>query len=349
MKSEPPKPISTIVGGILKNTGLLAAALAVCALASEGMVRLFIDDGRSYELEMWKYARDVKVRDLRPAFGHRHAPHRQARLMGVDVRTNRYGIRGPEIEQTAAPGVARIAFVGDSTTLGWGVAEEQTFVNQVIEALNRRGHRVDGFNLGVGNYNTRQELSLFREVGLPLEPDIVALTYFINDAEPMPAYSDETWLDLHSAAWIVFRYRLDSLIRSFGERPDWRHYYRNLYADDAAGWRDTQAALTQFAARTRKAGAALLVFHLPELRKLKPYPFADITEKVRRAVEAEGVRFIDLLPAVENLDPASLWVTGPDPHPNARANSAFAGAMTRELLPVLDSLCRDKAKGCRSE
>ncbi|UYN97264.1 MAG: SGNH/GDSL hydrolase family protein [Enhydrobacter sp.] len=349
MSQQPKSPKASRTGGAIKNIGLLLAVLALGAFTFEGMVRLVVDDGLSYELEMWKYARDVKQRDMRPEFGHRHAPDRAANLMRVDMRTNRLGIRGPDIAPTAAPGVARIAFVGDSTTLGWGVAEKETFAHQVVADLARQGRKVDGFNLGVGNYNVRQELSLFREVGVPLKPDIVVLTYFINDAEPLPAYGAQSWLDLNSAAWIVLRYRLDTLIRSFGERPDWKEYYRGLYRDDAAGWKDTQKALGEMIRASRDIGARIVVFHLPELRELSPYPFADVTDKVRKAVEAQGVPFVDMLPAVEKLDPASLWVTVPDPHPNGRANTAFTAVMTRELLPLLDELCRKERKGCKGE
>ena len=70
-----------------------------------------------------------------------------------------------------------------------------------------------------------------------MKPDIVVLTYFINDGEPMPTYPKESWLDLHSAAWIVLNYRLDSLIRQFGPRPEWKKYYRDLYEDNAPGWK----------------------------------------------------------------------------------------------------------------
>ena len=51
-----------------------------------------------------------------------------------------------------------------------------------------------------------------RFLRMEAKPDIVVLTYFINDAEPIPTYPKESWLDLHSAAWIVLNYRLDSLI-----------------------------------------------------------------------------------------------------------------------------------------
>jgi lysophospholipase L1-like esterase len=330
----------------IANTLLVVVLSAVCLLLLEGMTRLVLDDGMLYELEMWRYARDVKVRDYRPDLGHRHRPNADARLMGVDVRTDSRGFRSTEIPATAPGGVARIAFVGDSTTLGWGAAQNETFAHRVIETLQKGGRKVDGFNLGVGNYNTRQELTLFRDVGVGMKPDIVVLTYFINDAEPMPRYGKTNWLDEHSAAWVVANYRVDSLMRQMGEAPDWKRYYRELYDDKAPGWTATRRALLGFADTSREIGAQLVVFNLPELRELKPYPFSDVTAKVAADVKALGVPFIDLLPAFENLQPSTLWVTVPDPHPNGRAMDVAAKAMLPEITSVLDRLCREKQKGC---
>jgi lysophospholipase L1-like esterase len=328
------------------NLLLILVASLLCLFAVEGLTRLVLDDGMLYELEMWKYAREVKMRDTRPDLGHRHRPQAQARLMGVDVRTDSRGLRGAEIADKPASGVARIAFVGDSITLGWGVAEKETFAHQVIDGLVKAGRKVDGFNLGVGNYNTLQELALFREVGAPLKPDIIVLAYFINDAEPLPSYADNGWLTEHSAAWVVAGYRLDSLFRQFGEAPDWKRYYRDLYEPGAAGWLQTQKALGGFATTARELGARIIVFNIPELRELKPYAFADVTAKVRAVVEGLKVPFVDLLPSVEALDPPSLWVTVPDPHPNGKAEIAMSKAMVPDLVPLLDKLCREHDKGC---
>ena len=231
--------------------------------------------------------------------------------------------------------------------MGWGVEEKETFAHQVIEGLTKAGYKVDGFNLGVGNYNTLQELTLFRQVGIPLKPDIVVLTYFINDAEPMPAYTDTGWLSSHSAAWVVLGYRVDSVFRQFGEAPDWKRYYRELYKDDAAGWQQTRKSLQGFATTAREMGAKLVVFNIPELRELKSYPFNDVTAKVKADVEGLGVPFFDMLPTVQDLDPPSLWVTVPDPHPNGAAMAAFTKMMVPELNTLLDGLCRDQAKGCK--
>src|SRR5215208_1288581 len=127
------------------NLLLILVASLLCLFAVEGLTRLVLDDGMLYELEMWKYAREVKMRDTRPDLGHRHRPQAYGKLMGVDIRTDSRGLRGPEIADKAPTGVARIAFVGDSITMGWGVAEKATFARQVIDRLVEAGRKVDGF------------------------------------------------------------------------------------------------------------------------------------------------------------------------------------------------------------
>jgi lysophospholipase L1-like esterase len=330
----------------LKNALLLLGALIFCLICLEAFTRVVLDDGKVYELEMWKYARQIKMRDAKHDIGHRHRPGAEATLMGVAVRTNSFGFRGAEIPEKAGAGVARIAFVGDSITLGWGVAEQETFASQVLESLHRQGRKMEGFNLGVGNFNTSQELALFRDAGERMKPDIIVLSFTLNDAEPMPRYASDNWLARHSAAWVVLSYRVDSLLRQFGQAPDWKKHHRQLFAPDAEGWREAQRALRGFAEESRQLGAELIVFNIPELRQLKPYPFADIAAAVLTTVEEQKVRFVDLLPTVKDLEPSSLWVTVPDPHPNAKAHAAFARGITAEIDAALDRLCRSQQKGC---
>lgn len=334
------------MNAFLKNSLLLFSVSILCLLSLEAFTRTVLDDGTVYELEMWKYARQIKMRDYRQEIGHRHRPDAEAPLMGVVVRTNSFGFRGGSIPEKAPAGVARIAFVGDSITLGWGVAEQETFANQILTMLAQQGRKVDGFNLGVGNLNTAQELALFRDAGERMHPDIIVLGFTINDAEPMPQYTSANWLSRHSAAWVVFGYRFDSLLRRLGYSPDWKHYYRRLFHPDSAGWTDAQQALAEFSDEALGLRAQLIVAKIPELRELKPYPFNDISATVQATVESEGDQFVDLLPTVQDLEPSSLWVTVPDPHPNGRAHAAFAQGIMPTLTAALDRLCRWQGKGC---
>jgi hypothetical protein len=331
---------------VLKNILLIFGVTLLCLLILEPMTRLFLDTGKLYEIEMWKYATRVKERDYRLDIGHRHRVNAHAQLMAEDVRTDSHGFRSPEIPLEAPPGVARIAFVGDSIMMGWGVAEKDTMPAQVLAALRAQGRKVDGFNLGVGNYNTLQEYASYKDKGAAMKPDIIVIGYFINDAEPMPTYNNTNWLEEHSEAWVTLAYRIDTLLRASGEMPDWKKYYRDLYLPDRPGWKQTQKSLTDFAKLAQEQNIKLIVFNIPEIRELKPYPFADITERVRKVVEAQNVRFVDLLPAVQDLDPPSLWVTVPDPHPNGTAEIAMSRMIVPELGPVLDELCAKQGKGC---
>ena len=126
----------------------------------------------------------------------------------------------------------------------------------MLDGLVKAGRKVDGFNLGVGNYNTLQELSLFRDVGVPLKPDIIVLAYFLNDAEPMPDYSDTGWLDpaFGRPGWSR-SYRIDTLLRQFGEAARLEAATTAmLYEPNAPGW----LADAEGARRVRRGGAATL-------------------------------------------------------------------------------------------
>lgn len=329
----------------MKNLIVLAVAVFAALALVELGVRLIVDDGLVYELEMWKYAKQVKTRAAEPDIGHAHRANAVAHLMKVDVRTNSDGFRGGDIARRAPEGYARIAFVGDSITLGWGVEEAQTFAARVIDLLRAKGRRVDGFNMGVGNYNTTQEFGLYRKLGEAMGPDLVVLAYFINDAEPVPKESTG-WLDWRSAAWVVMNYRLDGLGRQLRGGLDWKSYYRGLYADAAPGWVQTQASFAAFADHVRRAGKRMVLFNIPEIREPAPYPFHDVTQKIRDMAGRSNVPFVDLLDAVSGRDPASLWVTPPDPHPNFRAHELFAQKIAESLLPALDELCAAENKGC---
>ena len=331
---------------MLKNILLILGVTLACVVAMEPLTRLFLDTGQLYELEMWKYATLVKERDYSPDIGHRHRANAHAVLMGKDVRTDPRGFRGGPITDQAGTGVARIAFVGDSTMMGWGVAEQETIPAQVLSGLRSKGLPVDGFNLGVGNYNTTQELASFRDKAASLKPDIIVLGYFINDAEPMPTYNDIDWLEEHSQAWVTLNYRIDMMRRALGVQPDWKKYYRDLYQAGAPGWQRTQQALSDFADLSRDLGIRLIVFNIPELHELDPYPFTDVTAKVRSVVQAQHVPFVDLLPALDQLAPSSLWVTIPDPHPNGAAEIAMSKAIVPKLVPLLQELCQRHHKGC---
>lgn len=326
----------------LGNLAALLGSAAVMALVFEGLCRTVLNSGTQYHIEMWKYAVQLKRISANPEIGHEHVPGGVARLMDTEVRINKDGLRDREHTPAKAPGEVRILMLGDSTMFGWGVNQDETIAKHVEQALNKEAPDpfVEVINSGVGNYNTAMEVAYFLERGIAYKPDVVVLNYFINDAEPTPVYRDVPWLARHFYAYAVLGGAWDGFKRRMsGADQDYKAYYAGLYS--APGWERAQAAIAKLAEACRAQGIRLIVSNIPELRALKPYAFPDVQKKVEDVAMANGAEYVDLLPAVENEEPASLWVTVPDPHPNAKATKLLGDYLAAYLIEHPTAAAKD--------
>jgi lysophospholipase L1-like esterase len=299
--------------------------LVIVIMGVELYVRLIADDGMDFNLEMWKYARDIKTVSPDPLIGHQHRPNREAKLMGVDVRTNSKGLRDREFSYERTPGTLRIIALGDSFTEGWGVPYEDTFPKRIEKMYADHGVKAEVINTGVGNYNTIQEVEYFLTELYKYQPDVVVLNYFVNDAEPVPHDSPPGLLGRHCYSCVFVTGRVDTLLREFSADQDWAEYYLGLYGNgEAAGWLAAKAWIKKLADYCKAHDIKLLIASLPELHDVKHYRFQLITELVHQAADENGVAFVDLLDYLRDQDSSKLWVTPPDPHPNAFANKLIA-------------------------
>ncbi|WP_198010811.1 SGNH/GDSL hydrolase family protein [Kaistia granuli] len=292
-----------------------------------------LDDGMDFDVEMWKYARDIKRVSSNPQIGHEHRPGTSGIYMGVPVQINALGLRDREFDVARKPdGPVRTLMLGDSLTFGWGVKAEDTPAKLIETQLNegQKEPRDEVINTGVGNYNTTMEIAYFLDRGKEMKPDVVVLNYFINDAEPQPKRQTSIWRE-YSYGYVFLASAIDKLSRQYFGKADWKTYYRDLYRDGAPGWAAAQQAIGQLADYCRENDIKLLVVNYPELHELRDYPFPDVTAGVQTVAKAHGADFLDLLPSVADLEPASLWVSPTDAHPNRVANVRFADAIAKKL------------------
>src|SRR5499427_5580761 len=171
---------------IVSNLLATLIGVVIAVLCMEVAVRAFLDDGKQFDLEMWKYALEVKGISPDPLIGHDHRPNRHAFLMGVQFDTNSKGLRDREFSYEKPPGKLRILMLGDSFTVGWGAKFDETFPKRIERIYADRGIEADVINTGVGNYNTIQEVEYYLTEGYKYNPDIVVLNFTFNDAEPVP-------------------------------------------------------------------------------------------------------------------------------------------------------------------
>jgi lysophospholipase L1-like esterase len=310
----------------------LIVSVVICVLGIELFVRVFIDDGMNFDLEMWKYARDVKFISDDPLIGHAHRPNSQEHLMGVDVNINSKGLRDREIPYERTSSALRIVMLGDSFTEGWGVPFEQTFSKRIEKLYAAHGRTVEVVNTGVGNYNTIMEVEYFLNEGYKYQPDIVVLNFIPNDAEPVPPHTQPNLVMRHCYSCVFLIGRMDMLLRQFSMRPDWKTYYSNLYGNgNAKGWMDAKMAIGRLAEYCKAHGIHLLLAHLPDIHGFQPYPLQEVTDLLEQTAKENGVDFVDVMPAFKGYEPDKLWVSPTDAHPNGLGNEVIANALFQKL------------------
>ena len=323
----------------LSGLAVLLMTLVIGAAGLELFVRLAYGDGSNFDIEMWRYAKDLKQVSQIPGVGHEHRPGASGTYMGVPVSINSTGLRDRDYSFDRPSGAVRVLMLGDSITFGWGAPEDGT----TSTALERRLNAGTGpmqyevINTGVGNTNTAMQVAYFIHRGYRFQPDIVVLNYFINDAEETPKKRDN-WLTSWSYAAVFLAGRFDILQRTYFGKADWQEYYRDLYRPESRGWQEDERSFTELAAFCRSKGIRLMVVNYPELHELANYPFPEVTSRIAGLAERERLPFLDLLPSIRSEVPTSLWVTPTDSHPNAKAAELFSAAIVEMLRSTYPDL-----------
>jgi lysophospholipase L1-like esterase len=312
----------TFMRHLLKGVAAIFLSLMISMVVLEVSLQIYTRLFIYYDVEMSRYAVEIKEKADNPKIGHMHKPDSSAHLMGVDVEINSDGFRDIEyaIERDEK---RRIAVLGDSLTFGWGVKKEETF-EVLLEAMLSKQQPTEMINFGHGNYNTEQQVNLFREKGLKYKPDSVVVFYFINDAEVTPVRSKWLWISrMRSVTFLWSRVR--GLLTRAKPGQTFESFYSALYADDQPGFIAVKEAFLELNSLCTENGIQLQVIMLPELHNLMDYPFFAEYEKVSAFLRANNIAVKDLTASFAGFEHAEdLWVAPDDAHPNALAHKMIA-------------------------
>src|SRR5262249_23641406 len=146
-----------------------------------------------------------------------------------------FGMRDrPDLSQQKPPGTCRIAMVGSSVVMGYGVADDEPFPRLLEDRLNARrprgGPRYEVLNFGTGKSFAIQRHVLVNRKVLGFEPDAI---YCV-------AHQDELLGPVKHLAKLVAKGSklrspcLDEIVRKAGIKPD-------------ESWGMTEALLQPFA------------------------------------------------------------------------------------------------------
>jgi len=317
--------------------GLITFVICVLVIAAgvEGYVRAFADNGMQIDLEMFKYARDIKVISPDPVIGHVHGPNRKAFLMGVDVATNSKGLRDREIPYQRTPGTLRIVMLGDSVTLGWGVRPEQTYSKLLETMFAEKGIKAEVVNTGIGNFKTIQEVEYFLTEAYKYSPDLVVVSYSVNDAEILPPHRAPNAFERNCLSCMFIAGRFDTLLRRFSAEPEWKEYYLGLYQDGKGpGWLKSKEYFGKLRDYCKQHDIGVLIASIPEIHDVQHYQLQSITDLAHGMADENGFEFVDSLDWLRAVDSPKLWIAAGDPHPNVLGHQLIAQAMFSKLYPM---------------
>jgi lysophospholipase L1-like esterase len=319
-------------------TGLfvLLFSLVLFFLLAEGTLRFLSGHFlHVFDVEMWKYARAVKVESHDPGVIEEHRPNADEVLMGVRVRTDAHGFRLPDpaTEAKRKPNDRVVIALGDSVTFGWGAGEAETFPAQLEKLLAARcplpgGRHTTVYNAGIGNCNTSMELARYKLHVRPLglHPDWVILGYSYNDGEPdaVPSTNPFLW---HSALLALASARFE---RRTGVLSDYKQYYQGLYEEGRPGWENTKRALRELGALLKADGVPATIILMPELHEPKNFgPFAGFFAKVAQVSKEAGFEVIDPAGDFPPGPGDRYWVSHEDAHPNGLGQAIYAQSLLR--------------------
>ena len=307
---------------------LVVISVALCLVGAEVILRVKNASMTNYDIEMWRYANELKQKSPDPALDFDHVRSKSALLQSIKIRLNEWGLRGPAVEP-APPGGRRILFLGGSITLGWGVDEDQTLEARLERMLRDHEEQAQVLNGGVGNYNTERYVSRFFKELSGLNPTDIVVQYFLRDAENLEP-GGGNFLLRHSELAVTLWIAVHRLFDKSGEHVLEEHY-RQVYDPRQRGFAIMCDKLKELADYANARGIRIYLAMTPDVHNLIDYKFDYIHDIVREIAVNDGYTYIDLLPAMRGRPPQELFAMPGDPHPNMLGHQLMAEA----IFPVI--------------
>ena len=184
-------------------------------------------------------------------------------------------------------------------------------------------------NAGIGNYNTVRYVERFLSRLTHLDPNVIVIQYFINDAESLE-FSRGDWFLRNSQLAVTLWTAWNHTFKSTGEEALLKHY-NLVYDRDAESFQNMFFALKRLANYAKNKKISLVFVMTPDSHNLKNYPFSYIHNDMAEISRDLGFFHVDLLPAFLNQDAKKIWNMPGDPHPNSFGHELMA----KMLYPFL--------------
>ena len=292
------------------NFLLFSVSILIIVGILETFVRIIVDDGMNYNLEMMKYSNELKKKSHNPIIGIEHKYNKSAFLMGVEINLNSQGFRN---NKKLDLDKKKIFMMGDSMTFGWG--SSKTF-SSVLEQKIGKNYQV--LNAGIGNTNTIMQINNFFEYHKDLNIELIILNFFINDFEDVKV-KQPNFIQKSSYLYTFLNANLYKIKMLKDKNKDYENFYLKTF-NDRIIIDKTKNEIKKLKKFCIKNNIAFVIHNIPELRNLKNYKFKNETKIIKNFSDINEIIFIDSFDVLKNYDEETLWVTIEDSHANEKAH-----------------------------
>jgi len=323
---------------VAKQYKLISACIGIGLALIMGEVLL-----RVYKYK--KYSTDTAIISRNPRLVYEHKPSVDfVNKYGIKISYNSLGFIGDEIGHKDKD-TFRILGIGDSIIAGEYLPENERYINKVGTILAKKTKKdVEVVNAGVSGYNTWQELELFKNKGLSVEPDLIIVGLCLNDERGWKPTLKKSWfgrikeIPQHhkKARYFDFLYQRSQLyqfvydflykIKKRLKKTD-NPYEDFEWKPDLRLWEVPLREIVELA-RSNKIEVLFVVFPLEQQvqrnEKASFAPLAGIFEK-------EDVHFLDLIKNYNANSDKVLYIKRDIIHPN-KLGSKIAAEVTADYV-----------------
>lgn len=265
-------------------------------------------------------------------------------LFGQPFTTNSFGLRDRPTNLAKPPGTFRIALLGSSMDMGWGVGTDQTYENLLEDWLNthsaKRGahRRFEVLNFAVAAYSPLQRYDTFLRKALPFQPDMVIYSATMLDLRLLQIHL----CNLFQARTDMSREILQRVMQDTGLTPqDLRvGATGELAAKEVVKaklqpklWSIDDTILSDLASACRTRQIPLVCVMIPRVGEADaPSARADSAACQAAIAARHGIPVLDLTGTFDARDPADIEIAPWDDHPNALGHKLLFRALAHDLV-----------------
>jgi hypothetical protein len=272
-------------------------------------------------------------------------PDIERTVMGRRFTTNSHGMRDREYALEKRSGVFRIALLGASMDMGWGVSNDESYENRLEAWLNayaeKRGipRRFEVLNFSMAAYSPLHRLETLRRKVVAFQPDLVLYSATLLDPRLLEIHL--CGLLRNAISLEPYRFLVQELAAAGidASRPPREDESPRSEKDQLkarlrpALWSMIDATVGRLADECRARGIPLVCLVIPRAGD------ADLAEaRVANVARYTGIAahhavpVIDLSATFDGEDPAAVEIAAWDDHPNARGHKLLFLALAEKLM-----------------